>query len=261
MAEAILAAAIAGGLLNSEQVIVSDPDATRRQRLNEKLAVPCVEDNAAAAGAPCVLLAVKPQVLGDVLNGVASSLSADALIISIAAGISTGFIDDVLGGKGRIVRVMPNTPILVGQGMSTLFAGPRATSKDLQIVTELLTCGGGKAVVVEDESAMDAVTAVAGSGPAYLFYLLEAMIEAARQEGLSAQQAHTLAIQTALGAATLASESDSEPAELRRRVTSPGGTTQAAIESLDSAGVKEALVTAIRAAARRSRQLGNGTHR
>jgi len=254
MAEAILRGVIGSGSLPADAVIASDPLPERRKRLTDEIGVSCVAGNLAPARCPRVLLAVKPQVMGEVLDNIASTVGADALVVSIAAGISTGFIDRHLGGRGRIVRVMPNTPMLVGEGMSAIAPGPRATGEDVGWTAQLFGAGG-RTVTVTGEM-MDAVTAVSGSGPAYFFYLIEAMIAAGVAEGLEPETAALLAGQTCAGAAKLLMDSHEPPDVLRARVTSPGGTTQRAIEAMESARVKESLISAIRAAAERSRELG-----
>ena len=255
MAEAMLRGVTAGKFLPPEAVIASEPRAERREALARELGVACTADNRAAAACPRVVLAVKPQMMAAVLEEIAPAISADALVISIAAGVKASWIDQRLGGKGRIVRVMPNTPMLVGAGVSAVAAGPRATADDLDWTCRMLAAGGGSAVVVE-ESMMDAVTAVSGSGPAYFFYLVEAMIAAGVAEGLSPDVAAKLARETCLGAGKLLVDGGEAPEVLRARVTSPNGTTQRAIETLDAAGVKDKLVAAFRAAAERSRELG-----
>ena len=255
MAEAIVGAAVRSGFLPADTIVVADPAAARREKLAGELGVTCVETNDAPACCPRVLLAVKPQVMGDMLQADAKKFRDDALVISIAAGVSTAFFDARLAGRGRIVRVMPNTPMLVGEGASAVCAGPRATRDDVAWTRRLFTSGGGLGVEVK-EKLMDAVTCVSGSGPAYFFYFIEAMVEAGVEEGLSPAVALQLATQTCLGAARLLSETHEDPAELRRRVTSPGGTTQRAIETLDAAGVKDGIIAALRACAKRSRELG-----
>ena len=255
MAEAIVGAAVRSGFLPAGQIVVSDPLPERREKLGGALGVACVEDNAVPAGCGRVLLAVKPQVMGQMLTETANAFGDDALVITIAAGLSTGAIEERLAGRGRIVRVMPNTPILVGEGASAVCAGPRATNDDVNWTKQLFTCGGGLGVEVA-EPMMDAVTAVAGSGPAYFFYLIEAMVQAGLDEGLDRDVARQLAAQTCAGAGRLLVETGESPAELRRRVTSPGGTTQRAIETMDAAGVQRKLIDAVRSAAARSRELG-----
>ncbi len=253
MAEAILRGAIQAGTLTAEDVQAADPSPERRELLT-LLGVTTSDDNAAPASQSTVLLAVKPQVLPDVLGQIAPHVRDDAVVVSIAAGVSTAALDAGLGGKGHIVRVMPNTPMLVGAGMSALCAGPRATDDDLASARRLFDASGLSVLVTEAQ--MDAVTAVSGSGPAYFFYLVEAMVAAGQAEGLDREVALQLARQTCMGAGTLLCETGEDPAELRRRVTSPGGTTQRAIETLDAASAKDTLASAVRAAAQRSRELG-----
>jgi len=255
MAEAIMRGVLREGFLSGGQIVASEPLPDRREYIDRKVGVRCVEDNRLPAACPRVLLAVKPQLIGKVLGEIAETVAPDATVISIAAGIATSVLDERLGGRGRIVRVMPNTPMLVGCGMSALCAGPRATKDDLEWCEQLFAASG-KVVVVE-ERLMDAVTAVSGSGPAYFFYLLEAMVAAGTAEGLPPETALLLAGQTCRGAAELLLRTNEPPEVLRARVTSPGGTTEQAVKILDSAAVKEKLIQAVRAAAERSRQLGH----
>ena len=254
MGEAVLRGLVGRKVLSAGEVVLSEPLAGRRELLAREVGVTCVGDNLTPAGCPRVLLAVKPQVMARVLDEIAPAVRKDATVISIAAGITTSFIAARLGGRGRVVRVMPNTPMLVGAGAAAVAAGPGATDEDLAW-TEKLFAASGRTVVVA-EKLMDAVTAVSGTGPAYFFYLIEAMIAAGVAEGLDPHAAAMLATQTCAGAARLLAESGQSPQDLRARVTTPGGTTQRAIETMDAAGVKEALVRAIRAAAARSRELG-----
>ena len=253
MGWAILRAVLTNWQMPSEAIVVAEPDQARHRQLAGS-AIRLTTDNREAAACPRVLLAVKPQVMAGVLEEIAPAVQPDALIVSVAAGWSTASIDRLLGGKGRLVRVMPNTPMLVGEGMSAIAAGPRATPEDMDWVERIFGSGGKTCRV--DESQMDAVTAVSGSGPAYVFYLAEAMIAAGVAEGLDERTANLLARATIAGAGKMLMNSSDAPADLRHRVTSPGGTTQAAIRSMDEHGVGEALVEAIRAAAARSRELG-----
>jgi pyrroline-5-carboxylate reductase len=254
MAEAIARGVLGGNFLPHSAVVASDVVFGRRQHFTRNLGITTAADNAVPAGCPRVLLAVKPQKMAEVLGEIAPAVSPNATVISIAAGITTSYLDEGLGGRGRIVRVMPNTPMLVGAGISAIAAGPRAEKSDLRWVEKLFgVCGR---TVVVDEKMMDAVTAVSGSGPAYIFYLLEAMIEAGVAEGLDADSAKLLAEQTCAGASRLMLETGQQPQALRAQVTSPGGTTQRAIETMEAAGVKDALIRAIRAAAQCSRELG-----
>ena len=254
MAEAILRGVIASGVLSADRIVASDPVQERRELIGRELGVECVADNRSAAECSHVLLAVKPQMMADVLAAVAESVREDATVVSIAAGVTTRFLDELLGGRGRIVRVMPNTPMLVGAGVSALAAGARATDADLAWTQKLFSASGQTVIVTEE--MMDAVTAVSGSGPAYFFYLVEAMVAAGVAEGLPEETALELARQTCFGAGRLMTQTGEDPAELRRRVTSPGGTTQRAIETMESSGVKQKLIEAVRAAAERGRELG-----
>lgn len=254
MAEALLRGVTRAGIIKAENVVASDPSPQRRELFEKELAVHAVEDNTVPASCPHVLLAVKPQVMGDVCRGIASTVRPDAVVISVAAGITTRFLDEHLDGRGMIVRVMPNTPMLAGEGISACCAGPRASDDHVEWVRRLFdVCGEALTL---DEQHMDIVTAVSGSGPAYFCYLIEAMIAAARAEGLGPQTARQLAEQTCIGTARLLRETGEAPEVLRQRVTSPGGTTQRAIEVFDKARMKETIVAAIRAAAERSRELG-----
>ncbi len=253
MAQAIVRGVIGAGFVPADRIIASDVAAPARAVM-AGLGVAATEDSAVCAACPRVVLAVKPQVMRGVVETVAARVAPDTTVVSIAAGITTTALDGWLGGRGHIVRVMPNTPMLVGAGMSAIAAGPRAAENDLRWTDQLFaSCGR---VVRVSEAMIDAVTAVSGSGPAYFFYLAEAMIAAGVAEGLPADTAALLARQTAVGAAKLLSESGESPETLRARVTSPNGTTQRAIETMDAAGVKAALVRAVRAAAERSRELG-----
>jgi pyrroline-5-carboxylate reductase len=193
--------------------------------------------------------------MAEVLASISAVVSKDALFISIAAGKSSAFIERHLGPAApwRIIRAMPNTPMLVGEGMVALCRGRHASADDLQIARQLFQTSA--AVIDVDEDKMDAVTAMSGSGPAYFFYLVEQMIAAGISLGLTPEQSHTLATRTALGAAKMLTSSADSPKELRKKVTSPGGTTQAAIETMEAQHVNEAIVAAIRRAAERGREL------
>ena len=254
MAQAVLRGVLHGNFLPHGAIIASDPVFERRQNMTRNVGVTCVKENLTPAGCQRVLLAVKPQVMPAVLQEIAPEVRRDATVISIAAGITTAFIDSQLKGRGHIVRVMPNTPMLVGSGVSAIAAGPRATREELQWTEKLLAASGQTCVV--EERLMDAVTALSGSGPAYFFYLIEAMIAAALEEGMPPDVARMLAVQTCAGAARLLQETRESPEVLRARVTSPGGTTQRAIETLEAGAVKAKLIEAVRAAAARSRELG-----
>ncbi len=254
MGEALLRGALSANVVDRVAVVVSDPVFKRRQLFTHDLGVVAVEDNSAPAACPRVVLAVKPQVMGEVLDGIAEAVAPGATVVSIAAGIRTDWISQRLGGRGRIVRVMPNTPLLVGAGVSALAKGETATDDDLAWAERLFAACGRTVRVTEP--LIDAVTALSGSGPAYFFYLIEAMVAAGLAEGLDEDVAGELAVATCGGAFELLRQTGEAPQVLRAKVTSPGGTTQAAIESLDAAGVRDALVAAVRRAAERSRELG-----
>jgi len=253
MAEALVRGALTAGIVEPGQVIASDPSPARRE-VFASLGIVLAEDNLEAAGAVGTLvLAVKPQVLDSVLGELAGKVDGK-LVVSIVAGATSARISKALGPEARIVRTMPNTPLLVDMGATAIAPGPGANSRDMTLVRALFGAGGQVFEMAEDH--MDAVTAVSGTGPAYLFYLAEAMIEAAEAEGFSAAEAKRLVGATLKGSGELLCRSEHSAQELRRRVTTPGGTTAAAVEVLDGAGVRDKLVAAVRRAAERSRELG-----
>jgi len=254
MAEAILRGVLREDCLSHNEIVAYDPVDKRQQILAIEFSIMCARDNTVPGACPRILLAVKPQVMEEALAQIAPAVREDATVISIAAGITTEYIDKQLGGRGRIVRVMPNTPMFVGWGVSALAAGPRATSEDVQW-TQKIFATSGRTVVVE-ESMLDAVTAVSGSGPAYFFYLIEAMTAAGVAEGLDEDVAELLAVETCIGAGQLLHHTQKQPAVLRDQVTTPGGTTEAALKVMTASGVQEVLTRAVRAAAVRSRELG-----
>jgi len=255
MAEALVRGAMAAGIVEPGQIIASDPD-PRRRELFASLGIVLADDNLEAAGAVgTVVLAVKPQMLESVLRQLAGRVDSK-LVVSIVAGATSARISKALGPGARVVRTMPNTPLLVDMGATAIAPGPGANSRDLTLVRALFGAGG--AVFEMSEERMDAVTAVSGTGPAYLFYLAEAMIEAAGAEGFSAADARRLVGATLRGAGELLCRSEQSPEELRRRVTTPGGTNAAAVEVMDAGGVRAKLVQAVRRAAERSRELGRG---
>lgn len=255
MGEAMLRGILGANVLAHNEVVCAEPLMERRQQLGLQLNVSTVAAVGDLPPAQCYVLAVKPQKMDAVLPELAERLpQGGALVISIAAGISTAYLAKALGAAARLVRAMPNTPMLVGAGCTGLCKGPGATDDDLRLAGRLFAASG--AVHVLDESAIDAVTALSGSGPAYFFYLIEAMVAAGLAEGLGGDVALALAAQTCRGAALLLEKSGEAPEVLRQKVTSPGGTTQAAINTMDAAGVKDSLIQAVRNSARRSRELG-----
>jgi pyrroline-5-carboxylate reductase len=250
--------ALAEGLVDSgwdrRDLIVAEISQARRRFLIEELELAATEDAAeAVAQAPTVLFAVKPQDMARVLGQVAPAFTPDKLALSIAAGVRIATLEEALGDP-PVIRSMPNTPAAVGLGATALARG-RFTN-DTHLATAINILGTvGKTVIVE-ESQLDAVTAVSGTGPAYVFYLAEGLIAAAEREGLSREQAYALVYQTFVGAAHLLSRDPAGPAELRARVTSPNGTTHAAITYLQEQGWLDTFQEAVHRARRRSEELG-----
>lgn len=251
-----MARSLISGLLNggtaAENVAVSDPMPAQRALLAE-LGVRVSADNAETlANAAVVVLAVKPQVLGEVLQGL--PLEPSQLLVSIAAGVPIAALRDWSAPEQPIVRCMPNTPALLGAGITALYAS-ESVDEDGRTRAEAILSAAGHTLWVDEEEKLDAVTAVSGSGPAYFFYLMESMIEAGIEQGLDAETATVLTLETAYGAALMARERTNTPAELRANVTSPGGTTAAAIAALDDAGADATIRNALAAAGARSRTL------
>jgi len=258
MAEAIASGLIEQGFCAPEKIVMTDIRAERLAGLAEEYGVTTETNNIAAVdGAEIIVLAVKPQVMEAVLAELKFAIDPGALVISIAAGIWTGKIEAALAEKQRVVRVMPNMPALIGQGAAAIASGKYAEKPDLEVAEKMFEAVG-LAVQVK-ESVMDAVTALSGSGPAYVFYLIEAMLAAAEKMELKADAARILALQTVEGAVRLLKDGGEEAAALRAKVTSKGGTTEAAIRIFDEAGVRDAITNAILAARDRSVELsGNG---
>lgn len=255
MAEAIVAGIVGQNVVQPAEVCVTDINEARLDHFTEQYGVGRSTDNTAAVSeADVVVLSVKPQIFPDVWPGIERALKPDALVVSIMAGIPSAKIAN--GKSIRVVRVMPNTPSLVGEGAAGIAAGEFATDADVEVAEKLLGAVG-VAVVVEEQE-IDAVTALSGSGPAYVFYLLESMLEAADQMGLEKGISRDLALSTVIGAAKLMKESGEEAADLRAKVTSKGGTTHAAISTMEEHGVKNSIVTALKAAQARSIELANG---
>ncbi len=256
MAEALIKGVIDGNVCQPANILISDIRPERRAELAERYKITAVESNAALAeAAAVVVLSVKPQNISTVLRDIKSAVQENALVISIAAGVPVGDISAWLENV-EIVRVMPNTPALIGQGISAYFS-KNASWESLKMTRRLLSAVG-QCVEVEDEGLMDAVTAVSGSGPAYFFLLMEEMIRAGVQMGLSNVVARQLVLQTAKGAAMLASQGGADgetPGRLRKKVTSPGGTTEAALKVFDEQKFSEIVSTALTAARDRSREL------
>ena len=255
MARSLIGGMIATGISN-QNISVSEPRADLRKKLNEDFGVNASEENAPVAkGADVVVLAVKPQILQEVVTPLSSLVAkARPLLISVAAGVTSSSIERWVGGDPALIRVMPNTPALIGAGISALYANSNV-SDDQRALAEKIMAAVGKTIWIKEETLMDAVTAVSGSGPAYFFYVMQAIHDAAVREGLDAQTARLLSLETALGAARLAVESTEDPGSLQTQVTSPGGTTEAAINVLNNSGVRDALQQAVSAARARGGEL------
>lgn len=253
-----MATSLIGGLLTAgrapESITAADPDPAQLARVSE-LGITTTQDNAEAiADALVVVLAVKPQVLGQVVTDLAGKLTTTQLLLSIAAGVPADAITRWAEAPLGVVRCMPNTPALFGAGMAAMFANASVTPQQRAHATDIAEAVGD-VVWVDTEAEIDAVTAVSGSGPAYFFYLMEGMITAGIDLGLDPETARRLTLQTAQGAAVMAIQSEAAPAQLRRDVTSPGGTTEAALHVFESHGLTATIHEALAAAARRSQEL------
>ena len=255
-----MASAIIGGLagrgFQRSELLVVEPDANARTRLLSAYGVKAIEGPGhALSEADVVVMAVKPQQMRDAARAIEPFLQKP-LVVTIAAGIRLADLSRWLSGRDRLVRAMPNTPALVHAGITGLFALPSVTDEDRKAAQQLLSAVGAT-LWFEHEGDLDAVTAVSGSGPAYVFYAIEALEQAAAELGLEPGASRSLALWTFVGAAKLAIERSGEsPAELRAQVTSKGGTTQAALTVLEGAQVKERFVEAVKAACERSREMG-----
>lgn len=264
-----VAAPIAG-----DNILVADPGESRRAYLAERYGVTCVAEASQAEAADIVLLSVKPQVMMGMLESIAecgayavpctdvasassepSSASAGPLFISIAAGLPTSKIESALAPGARLVRVMPNTPLLVGAGASVVAGGAHATADDVEAVRDLFGCMGFAAVVNEDD--IDAVCALSGGGPAYTAYMVEALRDAGVAEGLDAKLSERLALETVYGTCKLMRDTGQAPADTRIAVCSPGGTTLAALAAMDEAGFTDVFKAGVSAAVKRSKELAS----
>lgn len=255
-----MAASLIGGLIAqgypASCITACDPVAEARTRLATQFGVATTDDNrGAVAAAEVVVLAVKPQVMAAVVEQLAPAVGRGVLVISIAAGVPVAALAGLLGTDIAIVRCMPNTPALVRTGATGLYAAAGVSAEQRRTAADILGAVG-TTVWVSSEREIDAVTAVSGSGPAYFFLVMEAMTAAGIQLGLTPEVASRLTLQTALGAARMALDSDVDVAELRRRVTSPGGTTAAALAVLDAGGLTELFARALAAADARGREMG-----
>lgn len=255
MAEALVKGLLRAGAAAPADLVCAEPREERRREIEQRYGVRTVASNREAVGAAdVVLLSVKPQVLDAVLEEIAADVGTTRLVVSIAAGVPIAAIARRLPAGARIVRTMPNTPALVGAGAAALSAGPHATPADVALARSLLESVGTAVVVAEP--LLDAVTGLSGSGPAFVYLFIEAMADGGVKAGLARAEALQLAAQTVLGAARLVLESGEHPGRLKDQVTSPGGTTIAGVHALEKAGFRGAVIDAVEAAARRSRELG-----
>ncbi len=253
MAEAIIKGLIAGGMA-PRNIIVSDPVQDRRALLATTLQVRTTDENSEVAQeAELIVLSIKPQMAASVLSALENTITPQKLVLSIMAGISTTIIEESLQNGVRVVRAMPNTPALVQAGATAVCGGRRATEADLELAKELFRLVG--TVYQVGERQMDAVTGVSGSGPAYVFSFIEALSDAGVKNGLPRDIATGLAVQTVLGSAQLLQQSNEHPAVLRDRVSSPGGTTIAALHTLENGRMHGLLMDAVDAAVKRSKEL------
>jgi pyrroline-5-carboxylate reductase len=255
MAEAMIRGLLAAKLMAPHDLLVSDVREDRLLFLRDTYGVQAALSNPEVTEkAEIVVLSVKPQIMGEVLDGLIDVVNGGKLLVSIAAGVTTSSIADRFPSAVRVIRVMPNTPALVLEGASALTRGRHATPEDLEVAKRLFRAVG-KVVIVE-ESLMDAITGLSGSGPAYIFLIIDALSDAGVKVGLSRDIAQLLAAQTVLGAARMILETKKHPGELKDMVTSPGGTAIAGLHTLEQGGLRTTLINAVEAATLRSRELG-----
>jgi pyrroline-5-carboxylate reductase len=255
MGEALLSGMLRAGR-RPEELIATERHPERAAMLRERYGVELVDNPEAVKAAQTLVITVKPQDMTVLLDEIGPLVSPDQLVISVAAGIPTSFIEKRLPDDVPVIRVMSNTAVFVDQAMSAISPGSHATAEHLRHAEDLLSPVGR--VIRVPESQQDAVTALSGSGPAYFFYLVEAMTDAGILLGLPRSVAHDLIVQTAIGAATMLRESGEHPVKLREAVMSPAGTTIAAIREMENHGVRAARLAALEAARNRSRELASG---
>jgi pyrroline-5-carboxylate reductase len=257
MGEALIKGLLEAGRVRPEQLIATDVRTNRLEEIRNAYQIETLTNNReAVTKAQILLLAIKPQAMDEVLTEMGGAVAEDHLLLSVAAGIRTAFIESKFSQPTRVVRIMPNTPALVLAGASAIAPGYHATAEDRVIARQIFEAVGR--VVEIEERFMDAVTGLSGSGPAYIFVVIEALSDAGVRTGLSRDVATLLAAQTVLGAARMVLETGQHPARLRDSVTSPGGTTIAGLHVLEQAGFRGILMTAVEAATRRSQELGRG---
>jgi len=256
MAEAIAGGVIAAGLLSPDRIAASEVRADRREYLERKVGIKAVASNAeAVALGDVILLALKPQDIGTVLEEIGGAVRTDQLVVSIAAGVPLSKLEPPFAAPVPVIRVMPNTPCLVGAGMAAIARGKHATQEHVDRVLSIFNATG-KAVTVAEKD-LDAVTGLSGSGPGYVAVIIEALIDGGVRAGLTRDVATTLAIQTVLGSAQMLAQTGYHPAQLKDMVTSPGGTTIAGIHAMERGGLRATIIDGVVAATVRSRELGS----
>ncbi len=257
MAEALIRGLVRGGHIAADRVYASGPRAERLDQLRVAYAIHVTTDNREVARtAGLVVLAVKPQILDKVLKEIGDQLKPGTLVVSIAAGVDTEAIEGAVAEGVRVVRAMPNTPALVGAGATAISGGRHASDSDLATAKALFDAVG--ITVTLDETHLDAVTGLSGSGPAYIFLILEALSDAGVKVGLSRRNAQRLAAQTVMGSAKMLLETDEHVGRLKDMVTSPGGTAIAGLHTLEEGGLRTTLINAVETATKRARELGRG---
>ncbi|MGQ9500279.1 MAG: pyrroline-5-carboxylate reductase [Dissulfurimicrobium sp.] len=255
MAEALIKGLISSGFVSKEKIVASDPSEERRNHLAKIYGIRVTGENKEVVlGSYVLVLAVKPQIISMVLKDISEYVTVDHLILSIAAGITIKSLQEGLPHNSRVIRIMPNTPALIGYGAAALSAGSFAREEDILLAKEIMNSIGITAVL--SEHLMDAVTGLSGSGPAYVFAFIEGLIDAGVREGLPRPVATELVLQTVIGSAVMCKETGKHPSDLTAMVTSPGGTTIEGLYMLEKGAFRGILMDAVRAATRRSRELG-----
>ncbi len=258
MAEALIRGLVRGGHVPASRVVASLPRRDRLDQLASTYGIDVTTDNREVAKrCGLLVLSIKPQIMDKVLREIGDVVAAGTLVVSIAAGVDTETIEEALADGVRVVRAMPNTPALVGAGATAIAPGKHASEADLAAAKALFDAVG--ITVQLDESHLDAVTGLSGSGPAYIFLILEALADAGVKVGLSRRNAQRLAAQTVMGSAKLLLETDEHPGKLKDMVTSPGGTAIAGLHTLEEGGLRTTLINAVETATKRARELGRGS--
>ena len=258
MAEAMIGGLVRGKHVQPERIIASDPRKERLEELRQSHGIQATQNNRdIVQRSSLIVLSVKPQIMDKILREVGEHVKPGTLVVSIAAGVDTGTIEESLADGARVVRAMPNTPALVGAGATAISAGKHASEADLATARAMFDAVG---ITVElEESHLDAVTGLSGSGPAYVFLILEALADAGVKVGLSRRNAQRLAAQTVMGSAKLLLETNEHPGKLKDMVTSPGGTAIAGLHTLEEGGLRTTLINAVETATKRARELGRGS--